>query len=1300
MKKIFSKIILLLFMFSITLSNIGNVHANEAISKSRIFGNDRVETSIKISENGWQNGTDTAIIAQGYGYADALCAAPLAKKYNAPLLLTDKSGLNNGTINELKRLKVKNVFLIGGSGALSSNVENQLKNLGINHIERLWGKDRYETSLKIAESLGEVNGVVVTSGNGYADSLSIAPIAAQKGMPILLSDKNGLTDGIKNYIKDKNIKNTYIVGGTGVIDTKIQNDLSNAKRLSGQDRFETNLAVMNEFQNELKFEKIFIAEGNGVSGNEFADALSGAVLAAQSSSPLVLIYKTMPTKTAEFIKAKMSNKTQLIALGGDAVVANSVLNGLIDLFSGKTVPTTSTQTTTSSGGSSSGGSSGGSSGNKTFTMTITKNNGATTIKTFTITIDKDKANENSMEYLKSVAKVTELQGPGFINGIDGLLNVFLKDLPISDRKAGYYGIDWFIYLNGKLTPVGATGVYPKEGDTLNFDYHEWDWHALVAPGTTTMPLNLESVPSSIKSGQSIKLRATCVYRGVYNVAVKVDGKQVAATDIDGYATIAINGAGTHTVTLEKDGASKSKTVTVTSSGHDDPDINDLELNTLGENYDGNASGNKSEISGNVIISANNVSLKNVNVDEELIIDPGADGNSNITNVTASKIVVKSGGVNSIHFSNVKSDFIEINSSSNVRIEGKDETQIKNTQVSNSCVLDTVDSKSYFGQVTAENNDKNDCGTLELRGNFADNIEVKSNVKIVASSTAPIPEVKVNSDSKPNVVLQGKFGNINVAKEAVIEANSSEISKIDTDADVTIKLNDDKSTVGSIKKAKDVKIECKDKDNKDIKTIPIEEKQSVSVSGITLDKTEAGLAEGETLQLTASVQPDNATNRNVTWSSNDVSVASVDASGKVTAVKEGIATITATTVDGNKTASCIMTVTKQNPSKDTFTLLVTRDNGTTTLKKQTMTIDKDKKNENAMEYLKSIAAVTELQGPGFINGIDGLLNVFLKDMPIEERKAGYYGIDWFIYLNGNLTPVGATGVHPKAGDTLKFDYHKWDWHALVSPGTTVMPLTLENIPASIKSGDSIKLKVTCVFRGVYDASVKVDGKQVTTTDIDGYATIIVNGSGTHTITVEKNGGSKTRTVNVTDKDVPIELIPVTGISLNKANVSLKVGEALQLNATIQPNNATNKNVAWISSDAAVATVDGSGKITSLKEGTTTITVTTADGNKEAFCIVTVTKGEVPTTDTNLINILGDVSLNIIETKEGNIKLQGNSKNDSDIIAITLYDEQGNLKYINQTTGSMNVITKLASGKYHGYIKSSSTSIVNIGEFEVK
>ena len=84
-------------------------------------------------------------------------------------------------------------------------------------------------------------------------------------------------------------------------------------------------------------------------------------------------------------------------------------------------------------------------------------------------------------------------------------------------------------------------------------------------------------------------------------------------------------------------------------------------------------------------------------------------------------------------------------------------------------------------------------------------------------------------------------------------------------------------------------------------------KTVSVTEVTMDKTELTLTEGETETLTATVRPDNADNRKVTWSSDKTEIATVDGAGKVTAVKAGEAVVTVTTEDGGKTASCKVTV---------------------------------------------------------------------------------------------------------------------------------------------------------------------------------------------------------------------------------------------------------------------------------------------------------------------------------------------------------------------------------------------------------
>jgi uncharacterized protein YjdB len=116
------------------------------------------------------------------------------------------------------------------------------------------------------------------------------------------------------------------------------------------------------------------------------------------------------------------------------------------------------------------------------------------------------------------------------------------------------------------------------------------------------------------------------------------------------------------------------------------------------------------------------------------------------------------------------------------------------------------------------------------------------------------------------------------------------------------------------------------------------------------------------------------------------------------------------------------------------------------------------------------------------------------------------------------------------------------------------------------------------------------------------------AGTANITATAGGVNSTAiVVNVTAANVA-----VTGVTLNKTTTSIPVGGTDTLVATVAPATASNKAVTWTSSDAAVATVDASGKVTGVKAGTATITVTTADGSKTDTCVVTVTAAATTTT----------------------------------------------------------------------------------------
>lgn len=294
--------------------------ASAAPVSIRIAGADRYETAVKVSQDSWPK-SDYVVIASGENFPDALCAAPLAKKYNAPILLTTNAVLPVNVVQEIQRLGAKNVFIIGGTGVISSSAEALLSSLNIQST-RIQGQDRYETSAKVAQLIGTSNGVVIASGENFPDALSIAPIAAAKQMPILLTDSKALTTNIKSIALSSNGEK-YVVGGKGVISDSEAASLGAYKRLSGINRYETNLAVINEFSSLINFSSIYLS-----TGNNFADALAGSAAAALTSSALVLTDGT-DTNTNSFLQSKYYNLSSVKVLGGTAVISELIVNSLI-----------------------------------------------------------------------------------------------------------------------------------------------------------------------------------------------------------------------------------------------------------------------------------------------------------------------------------------------------------------------------------------------------------------------------------------------------------------------------------------------------------------------------------------------------------------------------------------------------------------------------------------------------------------------------------------------------------------------------------------------------------------------------------------------------------------------------------------------------------------------------------------------------------------------------------------------------------------------------------------------------------
>lgn len=295
----------------------------------RLWGQDRYETAVKVSQAGWENGSDYVVIASGEGYADALSAAPLAKVNNAPILLTQKDSLSDKTLEELKRLNVKHVIIVGGQGVVSQGIEDKIKSEVTADVERLWGQNRYETSVKVAEKLGVTDKIVLASGQGYADALSAAPVAAVNGMPVLLTESTNLSQATADFIKaHPSITKTYVIGGTASISDATANKVPAAERLGGANRYETNAAVVNAFATDFDFKNAYVALGNGPTGNEFADALSASALAAKNSAAVVITDKVLTDTTKNLMNSTISPSSVITVLGGVANVSDAVVSGM------------------------------------------------------------------------------------------------------------------------------------------------------------------------------------------------------------------------------------------------------------------------------------------------------------------------------------------------------------------------------------------------------------------------------------------------------------------------------------------------------------------------------------------------------------------------------------------------------------------------------------------------------------------------------------------------------------------------------------------------------------------------------------------------------------------------------------------------------------------------------------------------------------------------------------------------------------------------------------------------------------
>lgn len=296
-----------------------------------IADEDRYLTSVAISQATFATGTvDTAVIATGLNYADALAASGLAGAHAGPLLLVGTS-VKSATLDELDRLGVTDVLIVGGEAAVSSAVEAQLAAPGRAVTRAAEGVDRFDTAAQLADAIIQEAGAPAVTffarGDGFADALAAAPVAYANAAPVLLVMPGSVPGATADAIDGLGLAEGVALGGTVAIADSTLATLDGlmsgtVERVSGDNRYDTAATFA-----AYAVDNSLAGYGHvGVStGLVYADALSGGARVGSLGGVMLL---TDPAQLSSATAAALTDNRPEIDMvevyGGTAAVSQDV----------------------------------------------------------------------------------------------------------------------------------------------------------------------------------------------------------------------------------------------------------------------------------------------------------------------------------------------------------------------------------------------------------------------------------------------------------------------------------------------------------------------------------------------------------------------------------------------------------------------------------------------------------------------------------------------------------------------------------------------------------------------------------------------------------------------------------------------------------------------------------------------------------------------------------------------------------------------------------------------------------------
>jgi len=274
------------------------------------------------------------VLARADVYADALAAAPLAGRLDAPVLLTGKDALPGAVARQLEVLGTTDVVVMGGPAAVSDAVPASLTDMGV-ASRRVAGADRYATAALAAAEIGGDSAFVVlgTSADplrGWPDAVSVSALAAYQQVPVLLVEQDAVPSATAAAVRDLGIDIVTIVGGPAAVSDNVRTVLevlgASVSRVAGDTRYGTSAAISElALGAGMTLDTAYLATGRG-----FADALVAGPAAASSGSLLLLVDEDPASvePTVALLRDRTAEVGELVVVGGtsavSAVVATAV----------------------------------------------------------------------------------------------------------------------------------------------------------------------------------------------------------------------------------------------------------------------------------------------------------------------------------------------------------------------------------------------------------------------------------------------------------------------------------------------------------------------------------------------------------------------------------------------------------------------------------------------------------------------------------------------------------------------------------------------------------------------------------------------------------------------------------------------------------------------------------------------------------------------------------------------------------------------------------------------------------------